>query len=367
MSREEDQADLHPTDVEGKGGESRRDSPRPPPEQPTAEELKLKAAIEETRKLVKFKKADVKDIVSHHSSSILSKDDPEIPHDPKLEALSRQAFKSSPFLKDEHLSCGNMPDLISTLYKCGFNYLDSELSTAVSERLNNYLHKLLVDIISHQRKGALSIDSTIASINENDFVILAQKFNAPAYYFGQRLRRLVARAQLTDAIILILRGCNVNTSDGEGLSSIHYACEYNRHEVIDSIHSIVKEDLVINAQDKYGWTPMHCACHHGNLACVQLLLKLGASITKVNKQGKTPFHLASAQCRREIVSLLIQHDPSVVNVKDNMDVTALMDAAFRGHHSVYSQLLETEGIDVNHKDRLNYSARDFIEGSAIAK
>ena len=254
MSGEEDQADLRPTDGEGegdvegkgKGGASRRNSPRqPPPLGPTVEELKLKADIEETRKLVKFKKADVKDIVSHHSSSILSKDDPEVPHDTKLEALSRQAFKSSPSLKDEHLSCGNMPDLISTLHKCGFNYLCPELSSAVLERLNSYLHKLVVDIISQRRKGALSIDITIASLNENDFVILAQKFNAPAFYFGQRLRRLVARAQLSDAILLILRGCNANTSDGEGLSSIHYACEYNRHEVIDIIHNIVKEDLVI--------------------------------------------------------------------------------------------------------------------------
>jgi ankyrin repeat protein len=129
----------------------------------------------------------------------------------------------------------------------------------------------------------------------------------------------------------------------------------------------VKDDLIINGQDKYGWTPLHCACHHGNIACVELLLKLGASATKVNKQGKTPFHLASAQCRSEIVALLLQHDASIVNIKDNMDMTALIDAAFRGHKTVYYQLLEVEGIDVNHKDRLGYSAADYFEGRAIAK
>lgn len=34
-----------------------------------------------------------------------------------------------------------------------------------------------------------------------------------------------------------------------------------------------KSELIVNAKDKYGWTPLYCACHHGSTECVTLLVK----------------------------------------------------------------------------------------------
>lgn len=44
----------------------------------------------------------------------------------------------------------------------------------------------------------------------------------------------------------------------------------------------------INSTDKNGWTPVHGACYHGRLGCLQLLNKWGASIDEVDNIGNTP-------------------------------------------------------------------------------
>lgn len=44
----------------------------------------------------------------------------------------------------------------------------------------------------------------------------------------------------------------------------------------------------INCTDKNGWTPVHAACYHGRLGCLQLLNKWGASIDEVDNIGNTP-------------------------------------------------------------------------------
>ena len=30
--------------------------------------------------------------------------------------------------------------------------------------------------------------------------------------------------------------------------------------------------IIVDAKDKYGWTPLYCASHHGSMECAQLLL-----------------------------------------------------------------------------------------------
>lgn len=66
------------------------------------------------------------------------------------------------------------------------------------------------------------------------------------FYYGQRLRKYISRGMTDEAIKLIMRGCDVNTGDGEGLTSLHYAAQYNKPKPIEailehlgSIHSLI--------------------------------------------------------------------------------------------------------------------------------
>ena len=53
--------------------------------------------------------------------------------------------------------------------------------------------------------------------------------------YGQRLRRSAGRGDVARVVELLQRGCPVNTSDGEGLSALHYACEFNKTEAIRAL------------------------------------------------------------------------------------------------------------------------------------
>ena len=67
---------------------------------------------------------------------------------------------------------------------------------------------------------------------------------------------------------------------------------------------------LINARDKDGSTPLHCATWKGHEAVVALLLKAGADVNAQNTNehwGTTPLHAAAHANQAAIASLLLQH------------------------------------------------------------
>lgn len=160
-------------------------------------------------------------------------------------------------------------------------------------------------------------DPDNAHIEEHHFLSFLEKYRAPGYHFGQRMRRFAGRGEVDAVAELIIRGCSVNTADGEALSSLHYASEFNRVHVIEKIaelcpphdsdegHEKSHEKLLLNCHDKYGWTPLHFAAHHGNVDCVNVLLKLGADVMSKDVVGKTPLHAAAARGKHYIVDPLL--------------------------------------------------------------
>ena len=58
-----------------------------------------------------------------------------------------------------------------------------------------------------------------------------------AYYYGQRLRKYISRGLIEQATELLIRGCSVNTADGEGMTSLHYAANYNKPKAVEALIS----------------------------------------------------------------------------------------------------------------------------------
>ncbi len=180
----------------------------------------------------------------------------------------------------------------------------------------------------------------VASLSESEFLTWYEHFYADPFFYGQRMRMSAGRGLVTEVKQMLHRQCNINTANGEGLTSLHYACEYNRPEIVDLLIELGGDALVVNAEDKYGWTPLHCAVHHGNIQCVKRLLSHPSiQIESVNKQGKTALHLGCAHNRGTIVFLLLSHGANVLT-RDNRNFTPLHDAAYRGHNSLYEELVQ---------------------------
>jgi hypothetical protein len=219
---------------------------------------------------VQFTAATVKSIISCHSGSILSDPEPYVELADTIEKKARDLFNN---LEEENGHTGKISrsKLLEMLGQFGYD-------------LNQDVIKTIIE------KACLEEE-----IDERGWLTFLERYQAPSYYFGQRLRQFCGRGQIQELTELLCRGCDVNCGDGEGLTSLHYAAEANYPEVIQKLSDLTGSRLIINAQDKYGWTPLHSACHHGNIDCVKLLIKLGANVQLTERVGKTALHLAVAQ------------------------------------------------------------------------
>lgn len=61
----------------------------------------------------------------------------------------------------------------------------------------------------------------------------------------------------------------------------------------------------VNAKDNFKWSPLHHACHSGQVDLVQLLLESGAEIDAQTINGGTPLMRAIESSREPLVEFLI--------------------------------------------------------------
>ena len=62
---------------------------------------------------------------------------------------------------------------------------------------------------------------------------------------------------------------------------------------------------MINARDNFKWTPLHHACHAGQLDVVEYLIDHGAEIDATTMNGGTPLTRAIESSRDNVVEYLI--------------------------------------------------------------
>lgn len=79
-------------------------------------------------------------------------------------------------------------------------------------------------------------------------------------------------------------------------------------------------EVGIDVVDNYGYTPLHWACHYGQLCSVQVLVECGADVNKLAPDMVSPLLLAAAGGHHEIVRLLLLKGADV----NHMDVVSII-------------------------------------------
>ncbi|GFY38593.1 hypothetical protein TNIN_158211 [Trichonephila inaurata madagascariensis] len=199
---------------------------------------------------------------------------------------------------------------------------------------------------------------------------------------------------LSNLIILLKNGVNVNAEDYEGRKPIHYAAENGNNAILCTLlkkgaaynpadykeknplqltsnsdirrllisvensfrdfkkgnyqmldNYISQYSKIINAKDKNGHTLLHWAASLGNQNVVKQLLDAGAEIDQISIKGNTPLHIAVSNGHKEIVESLLQsarrdNRNAFINAKTtNRGTTALHAAAEKGDSKIVDVLL----------------------------
>jgi len=122
---------------------------------------------------------------------------------------------------------------------------------------------------------------------------------------------------------------------------------------IKRVRALISAGAVVNAKERYGYTPLHYAawCGHENIAA--FLLNNGADVNAATWLGDTPLHSAVERHQIDIAALLISKGADV-NAIGNYGRSPLHHAARLGNKSL-TELLLAHGADVNASDEGNHS------------
>ncbi len=115
----------------------------------------------------------------------------------------------------------------------------------------------------------------------------------------------------------------------------------------DAVEYLVDAGANVNAQDKYGSTPLHNVAMNGYERGVEVLIANGADVNKKSNDGRTPIMTAETV---EIIDML-EKAGADIHATSRMGETILHYAAHRGHLDVVKYLIEKRGFSPNQKDK----------------
>ena len=308
------------------------------------EEEKLDPEYESNISRVKFTPAKVEYIISSQKGSILAEDGPIVPLSTESEEKIRKVFEASVQEGSKSLP---IDQFANVLKESGITYADEKY---VTKAVNSLVDAKLQD----------------EEMNIDDFCLFASTFQNPAYQYGQRLRRNAGRGIVNEVETILARGCNPNTADGEGLTTLHYASEFNKLDVVIALRDVAGDRLLINPKCKYGWTPLHCAAHHGNLDIVNILIEMQADVAMEDRVGKTALHMAAGQGRIDICQALLDAGADI-NACDKHGCTPVHEAAYKGYIKCFNKLCEASGVDLEIVDKLKNMPEDYLKGSMFVE
>jgi ankyrin repeat protein len=148
---------------------------------------------------------------------------------------------------------------------------------------------------------------------------------------------------------LISAGVIIDAQDKDKQYTLLHWATYNRHYEI--VQLLLKQlEININAQDRYGNTPLHLAAKKDYSEIVQLLLRQETiNVNAQNRYGNTPLHSAVMANSYESANFLLNHPGIKIETKDNGGNTPLHRAVFEDNIE-FTELLLNHSADVNATD-----------------
>ena len=162
---------------------------------------------------------------------------------------------------------------------------------------------------------------------------------------GAAIRHAASRGLREElAVLLAANSRLVNAPDGMGNTALYLAAYTNNKEIVSALLT-AKADP--NAANKAGGTPYSIARERDDAVVVELLRKAGGRENRIT--DGLPIRQAARKGDVEKARELLKARPELATIRDDLDKTALHEAALMGSTSVAALLLENKA-DVDARD-----------------
>ena len=148
-----------------------------------------------------------------------------------------------------------------------------------------------------------------------------------------------ARRGDAEAVRSLLRGgADVNASEGDGMTALHWAADAGHVEIA---HILLYAGANVEAATRLGdYTPLHLAARQGHGRLIYALLEGGADANATTTSGgSTALHFAAGSGSVEAVIALLEHGARADARESSRGQTPLMFAAAKGRSDAVRALL----------------------------
>jgi ankyrin repeat protein len=159
---------------------------------------------------------------------------------------------------------------------------------------------------------------------------------------------------------LLDRGAEVNATEADGTTALHWAAQLDDLEMIALL---LDAGAAPGAPTRFHVTPLELASNNGNAATVERLLGAGADPNAVSREGQTPLMSAASSGSVGAVEVLLAHGAKVDAAESWRGQTALMWAAGEGHADVVRALIAA-GANVTAKSKAGFTPLLFAVRNA---
>uniref|UniRef100_A0ABD2XF84 Uncharacterized protein n=1 Tax=Trichogramma kaykai TaxID=54128 RepID=A0ABD2XF84_9HYME len=167
-----------------------------------------------------------------------------------------------------------------------------------------------------------------------------------------------------DVVKLLLRcGANPNLANNDGSTPLHYFYQHGYNVYNDTLIKMFfeicdekQQSVQVDAQDKFGNTPLHLALQFFYIKTkemAELLLRRGANPNSTNAEGSTPLHIIARYRfdKDDLVNILFEiskekHQLVQVDARDEKGRTPLQWAVAHFYPNVVGTLLD-HGADIS--------------------
>lgn len=147
--------------------------------------------------------------------------------------------------------------------------------------------------------------------------------------------RFFNRAAVTDVANCIALGVDVNASQDNGQTALHWVASYGFTKAAEAL---IDAGTDVNARDDNDRTPLHIAAAHGFADFVFLLVKHRADVNATTKHGETILHWSVFWGRENVTRFLIDNHAEV-NVTNKFGESPLTLAKRKGHDGIVQNLV----------------------------